>query len=109
SERRRPAQRSLAMTPNPDRRVRLLHRLGFAAQVRKMLIASLEMRFLFRPQHLHRPQVLVSLRTPFMIRSVEEGKLLSHPPHACPEDHPSTGKHVEGSHHFGRDYGGTVR
>ena len=104
-----PAQSRPGMSANPQRRMRLLYRLGQETGPGSLDIAATEFRVVRRPQFLEQAQIFVSYRAPFgEIIQTQGLKLLGHPAYAHAQRYPALGQSVQGGNHLGGQHRAAV-
>src|SRR4051812_15743873 len=84
AERDSAAQCRRALAADPERRVRLLHRLRQKHDIRELHVLTMELRIVLRPQRLERSQILVGhLAALSERRRADRFELLIHPAYAA--------------------------
>src|SRR5713226_2936200 len=95
AEPRHPAERELAVAAHPDRRMRLLHRMGQAAHGLEAVELAAERGGVLGPQGLEDAQVLVTHRAaPVEGLSAERIELLTQPAHPDADRDAALREHV---------------
>ena len=104
------AQGHLPLTPDPDRRTRLLNRLGIEAEVGKAHVLSGEARCVARQQLVEGGQELVRHLAALGERRRREGaEFLVEPADSDADREPAARQHVDGGQGLGGQYRWTLR
>ena len=110
AEPRGAAQRRAALAADPDRRVRLLHRLGLEQHIGEFDVFAVEARIVLGPQLAAGHQILVGDRTALGEgRHAQRLELLLHPAGADAEGQPAVRQHVDRRQHLGQQHRRAVR
>ena len=102
-QRRHALERAGAVAADPDRRVRLLHRLGREADLAHVVELALEARIVLGPERLEDREHLVGLPAARVERRAQQLQLFLPPAHAHADDQAPLGQRVDRGEHLGHD------
>jgi hypothetical protein len=104
TERDRATISGRAVVADPQRRMRLLHRLGGQAHILNAIKLTLKTGLVLEPERFEHLQHFIRPVAAFLKRDAEGSKFFAPPPHADPADEATIGEGINGGEHLGHHH-----